>query len=222
MKPDDYNHLELTSGRLTTAEITVLVMQFQAAHGLKVDGKAGPVTQAAIEKLLPPAAVTPANWNLGNPLPALPDGRRATITSEYRTASRPDHDGVDLFYRWKQGDQPARRGNGLAAGKNPDGTPKWVVPFGVCALAAAAGTVQIAGNTKTGYRLWIDHGNGYRTGYFHLLDVRVAVGQFVELGCELGQVGDNPNDKGDARHLHFELSPVDRYAPIDPAPYLRL
>lgn len=222
-KADDYNHAEIISGRLTMAEITELVKFFQAAKGLTVDGKAGPTTQNEIDKLLPAAPVTSALKFLANPLPQLGDGRRAQITSEFHTdnPSRPDHDGCDLFYPFRPGDMPNTTGNGLAAGHGPNGRPKWVVPYGIEALAAADGIVQIAGNTPTGHRVWIDHGNGLRSGYFHLASISVVVGQRVTRGTPLGLVGDNPKD-GDARHLHFEVSLVDRYAPMDPAPYLAL
>jgi murein DD-endopeptidase MepM/ murein hydrolase activator NlpD len=222
--PDEYNRAELVAGRLTISHITALVLEFQRARQLSADGMAGPKTRAAIERLAmgrPGTAPTPDDMVLAYPLPVLPDGRIAVITSSFRPADRPNHDGVDLFYRWRAGDKPDFVGDKGCAGKNPDGTPKWVIPYGVTARAAAAGTVQIAGNSPTGYRLWIDHDNGLRTGYFHLLDLRVAVGQVIPAGTELGLIGDNPKDH-DGRHLHFELSPVDRYAPIDPAPYLTL
>ncbi len=94
-----------------------------------------------------------------------------------------------------------------------------MVPIGTLAIAAGPGCVTLAGDSPTGHRVWIDHGNGWRTGYFHLLDCRVGVGQVVGVGAALGLVGDNPSDH-DGRHLHFELSSVDRYDPTDPALFL--
>ena len=222
MTAEEFNKLELVAGRLTIEEITLLVREFQKGHGLDPDGKAGPATQAAIDVLLaPPAAAipTPMQFRIDRPLSNLPDGRRAVVTSPFRPPSRPTHNGCDFFYPWKPGDKPDFVGDHGCAGRKPDGSPKWVIPYGVSARAAAAGTVQIAGNSPTGYRLWIDHGNGLRTGYFHLLNLIVAVGDHVELATPLGLVGDNPKD-GDGRHLHFEISPVAKYAPIDPEPYL--
>lgn len=194
---------------LNTEHVTTLVRHWQATHGLAVDGIAGPLTIASIEA---------GRRFLRSPLPVLADGRRAQVTSEFRPADRPNHNGVDLFYRWAAGDQPDFVGDRGAVG-TIDGHPKWVVPTGTRALAAAAGKVQLAGNSGTGYRVWIDHGNGLRTGYFHLLDVMVSVGVVVATGAPLGLVGDNPADH-DGRHLHFELSPVDRYEPIDPVPWM--
>lgn len=197
---------------ITPEQVTELVRYWQAGHGLVVDGIVGPKTLATLADA--------GRW-LASPLPVLPDGRRAVITSGFksRNPSRPNHDGVDLFYPWRAGD---RVGGGGPAGRGPDGSPRWGVPDGTCAIAAAAGVVQIAGPSPTGHRCWIDHGAGLRTGYFHLTDLRVAVGQRVERGTPLGLVGDNPADRGDARHLHFEVSSTDRYEPVDPEPLLRL
>lgn len=215
MTADDFNASQIALDRLTYAFITELVKAWQASHGLVVDGMAGPKTLASLAgapRIVPKMV-------LKVPLPRLPDGRDAMITSGFRPADRPDHDGVDFFYRWRAGDKPDYVGDHGAEGKNPDGTPRWVVPIGVLAIAAAAGTVQLAGSSPTGYRCWIDHGNGMRTGYFHLLDLKITLGQHVEAGAPLGLVGDNPADH-DGRHLHFELSPTDRYEPTDPTPYL--
>ncbi len=157
------------------------------------------------------------------PLPLLPDGRKPYITSGHksRNPSRPNHDGCDLFYRWFPTDGSVKLGDGGATRdpKRP-GDPKWFIPAGLCAIAAAAGVVTIAGPSRTGCRVWIAHADGYRTGYFHLRDARVTVGQFVMAGTPLGEVGDNPADR-DAEHLHFERSPIGRYAPEDPERWLK-
>lgn len=211
--PAAYNAEQIRTGRLTADHVTALVRFWQSHHDLTDDGMAGPATIKSLS-----AAARPSPF-LRCPLPVLPDGRKAQITSEFRPADRPDHDGVDWFFKFAPGDKPDHVGDKGGAGKNPDGTPRWVVPYGTVAIAAASGQVTMAGNSPTGYRIWIDHGNGLRTGYFHLLDCRVLQGQIAKAGQALGEVGDNPADN-DGRHLHFELSPVDRYAPMDPVPFL--
>ncbi len=221
MTAEEYVKQELVAGRLTAAHIVELVRFFQSEHHLTMDGMPGPATHKVIAEYMEhrPQPTSTSTPTLRYPLPTLRDGRRPVITSEFRPADRPNHNGVDFFYHWQKGDDPSFIGDKGCAGRDANGNPRWVVPYGVNAIAAAGGRVQIAGNSPTGYRLWIDHGNGWRTGYFHLQNLRVAVGDEVFTGQELGRVGDNPKDN-DGRHLHFELSPVDRYAPIDPEPYL--
>lgn len=157
------------------------------------------------------------------PLPVLADLRRPYITSSghWRNPTRPTHNGCDLFYRWMATlDPPVKLGDGGATRdpKKP-GDPKWFIPDGVCAIAAAPGVVQLAGDSPTGHRVWIQHADGWRTGYFHLRDLRVVEGQVVTTGTPLGLPGDNPLDR-DAKHLHFEVSPVGRYEPHDPEEWL--
>lgn len=212
----EYNTRQLDGGRLAE-HVVELVRFWQEQHaGLEVDGKIGPKTIAAIAASVAPAS--PVRF-LRSPLPQLADGRSAVVTSAFRPPERPKHLGIDLFYRWRPGDEPSFVGDKGCAGRTADGAPKWCVPYDTPAVAAAAGVVQHAGPSPSGFRCWIDHLNGWRTGYFHLIDMRVAVGQRVEAGDELGLVGDNPVDH-DGRHLHFELSPTSAYAPVDPAPYM--
>ena len=143
------------------------------------------------------------------PLRPLADGRRPTITSGFHTRnpSRPTHQGVDLFYRWKPSDGPVRVGDGGAARDRRTGAPKWFIPAGTMAVASAAGRVVRASSSPTGHIVWIDHRCGWFTGYMHLRRVVVRAGVAVELGQELGEVGDNPRAI-DASHLHFETATI--------------
>lgn len=152
------------------------------------------------------------------PLLQLEGGRRPVVTSAYRTRDRPGHDGVDLFYRYRRGDPEMRAGDGGAVVKK--GLRRWWIPPGTEAVSAGRGQVILAGRLATGLRCWVDHGHGYRTGYFHLSTLAVMGGDLVEAGQPLGLVGHNPAAH-DARHLHFEVSPTDRYEPLDPEPFLR-
>ncbi len=73
-------------------------------------------------------------------------------------------------------------------------------------LAADAGVVTTAGwpdGGGYGNRVVIDHGNGFRTLYAHLSTVQVQIGQRVNRGDVLGQMGSTGRSTG--VHLHFEL-----------------
>ncbi|HYG59109.1 MAG TPA: M23 family metallopeptidase [Symbiobacteriaceae bacterium] len=91
------------------------------------------------------------------------------------------------------------------------------VPAGTPAVAARAGVVSMAG-WDGGYGLCviIDHGDGTSSRYAHASALLVAVGQSVEQGQAVIQVGSTGNSTGD--HLHFEIM-VDG-DPQDPRNYL--
>lgn len=215
---DDYNAKQLNDGALKTEHVTALVKHWQASTaGLEVDGMAGPKTIASIEETLKPNKPTKF---LSPPLRILPDGRKAVVTNPFRPADQPDHDGVDMLYPWRKGDKPDFVGDHGAAGPK-GGPPTWGIPAGTIVFAGAAGVVQLAGPSKTGYRAWIDHRNSLRSGHFHLTKLLVKEGDAVMLGDPIGVVGDNPS-ADDPLHLHFEVSPVDTYAPLDPELYLIL
>jgi len=214
MSADDFNMKQIESGDLTPAMVTKLVEAWQRGQlGLTVDGYAGDNT---ISSLLPRTATIEKFW----PLPMLEDGRRPIITSGFYTEnpSRSSHKGVDMFYKWLDSDPDVPVGNGGAIEK-PKGNRKWWYPDGAVAIAAASGVVQKAGNTKTGFRVWVDHGNGQRSGYFHGASALVCEGDVIVAGTPVIVVGDNPSGN-DAKHLHFEVSPVDKYAPINPRTWL--
>lgn len=234
MTAQEYIKQELDAGRLTLAHIEALTWYYQNGQlDFQYDGKPGPQTRGKLEKAFPRLFTPPGpvplaqlgRW-LSWPLPLLPgksspQARKPHITSGFRPVSRPDHDGLDLFYRWEPGDEPKFVGDGGCEGKLSDGNPKWVVPYGTYAMAAADGVVQISGVTPTGYRIWLDHGNGWRTGYFHLETADIYSGERVKAGYALGRIGHNPS-KQDGRHLHFKLSPVGRYEPVNPEPCLKV
>jgi murein DD-endopeptidase MepM/ murein hydrolase activator NlpD len=212
MSAEDFNKDKLASGDLTGSHLVKLVELWQRIHGLVVDGYAGENTIESLsegdelEKFFP--------------LACLEDGRKPQITSGFYTenASRPTHKGVDFFYPWLDSDPDVPVGDGGAVMRN--GKRRWWYPSGAVARAAADGVVQQASEIGTGCRVWVDHGNGERTGYFHGSSLLVQVGQEVLAGCPLIVVGDNPKGH-DAKHLHFEVSPVGRYAPMNPRTWLR-
>jgi murein DD-endopeptidase MepM/ murein hydrolase activator NlpD len=74
-------------------------------------------------------------------------------------------------------------------------------------VAAQSGTVITAGWNAGGYGNYvvIDHGNGYKTLYGHMLNNSVVVkaGQKVNQGQKLGTMGSTGRSTG--THLHFEV-----------------
>ncbi len=72
-------------------------------------------------------------------------------------------------------------------------------------LAADAGTVVAAGWDASGYgnKVVIDHGNGFLTLYAHQSVLQVQVGQRVNRGDVIGQMGSTGRSTG--THLHFEI-----------------
>ena len=71
--------------------------------------------------------------------------------------------------------------------------------------AADAGTVVQAGwISNYGYAVFIDHGNGVKTGYHHMYKPpNVVVGQKVYQGMVIGGIGSTGFSTGP--HLHFEI-----------------
>jgi murein DD-endopeptidase MepM/ murein hydrolase activator NlpD len=84
-------------------------------------------------------------------------------------------------------------------------------------LAAAEGVVVFAGNSDDGCGIparavILDHGNGYRTLYWHLNTISVERGQTVARGAEVGIAGATGCAFGP--HLHFQVQYLGR--DIDP------
>ncbi len=84
-------------------------------------------------------------------------------------------------------------------------------------LAVAAGTVIFAGNSDDGCGIparavVIEHGNGYRTLYWHLSSIEVVAGQPVEAGTPLGYAGATGCAFGS--HLHLQVQYLGR--DVDP------
>lgn len=139
-----------------------------------------------------PASAAVAGWS--NPT-------LGTLTSGYRSPSRPDHLGWDVA--------------------NSQGTPVY---------AAAAGTVRdirtgsYPGDTtsgplpgRTGNSVHIDHADSYFSYYGHLHRVLVSDGQRVSCGQLVGLMGTTGNSTGP--HLHFELHQP-RLTSFDPRAFL--
>lgn len=91
------------------------------------------------------------------------------------------------------------------------------VDVGTPVEAAAPGRVIIAG-WVSGYGNYvaIDHGDGISTGYGHLSQIYVSVGQDVTRGQAIGASGNTGRSTGP--HLIFEVRR--NGTPVDPNPYL--
>lgn len=77
-------------------------------------------------------------------------------------------------------------------------------PAGVAVTAPAGGVIALAEPLQVrGNAILIDHGRGIFTGYWHLSELRVAVGQQVAAGDLIGLVGNTGLSTG--AHLHWEL-----------------
>jgi murein DD-endopeptidase MepM/ murein hydrolase activator NlpD len=96
------------------------------------------------------------------------------------------------------------------------------------ALAAADGDVIFAGNADDGCAtraVILDHGNGYRTLYWHLARVDVKIGDRVSRGRPVGMVGASGCVTGP--HLHFGVQYLGRntdpygWCGGDPDPWLQ-
>ncbi len=107
---------------------------------------------------------------------------QATITSGYMTATRPNHEGIDI---------------------GVSGDPNGTIPI----LAARAGTVKLIAVDQNGANyIDIDHGNGLTTRYVHLYSSAsnfVSLNQTVSVGQQIGLMG--MTGDATAPHLHFEV-----------------
>lgn len=89
---------------------------------------------------------------------------------------------------------------------------------GEAVRAVAAGTVVEAGRAPAyGLMVEIDHGNGYRTRYGHMLRILVKKGERVEPGERIGLIGNTGRSTG--THLHWEVWQDGQ--PVDPLPFLK-
>ncbi|WP_341953044.1 M23 family metallopeptidase [Salinibacterium sp. TMP30] len=89
-------------------------------------------------------------------------------------------------------------------------------------FAASAGTVVYAGygwNGGYGNYIIIEHANGLRTAYGHIMPggINVSYGQNVAVGTKIARVGNTGNSSG--CHLHFEVRPGG-WSTTDPVPFM--
>lgn len=134
---------------------------------------------------------------------------KAPITSGFRTPQRPTHNGVDL---------------GAVLG-----TPIVAAASGIVMVAEcdpATGNCDVPGSAATpgcGYYVDIQHADGIITRYCHMhTHPMVQVGQHVNVGQQIGIVGNSGN--ADGAHLHFEVhlnNDPNSSGAIDPVPFMQ-
>jgi len=91
--------------------------------------------------------------------------------------------------------------NGIPS-KQPHTGADYAVPLGTPVLAAADGTVLLAEDLfYSGQSVFLDHGDGLFTMYFHLSEVGVQPGQDVAKGDRIGVSGSTGRSSGP--HLFF-------------------
>jgi len=77
--------------------------------------------------------------------------------------------------------------------------------YGNPIVSALPGTVVYAGwkDNGGGYQVWVSHGDGLYTGYYHMSAVSTAVGASVDRGQQVGLLGQTGWATGP--HCHFEV-----------------
>ncbi|MCX4389064.1 M23 family metallopeptidase [Micromonospora peucetia] len=147
--------------------------------------------------------IAPSGWT-----PPIP-GR---VGSGFRTLDRPGHNGVDIGAPKGTLIRVAATGRVLVSRCDPDNRGRL--------------SCDVDGwPNKGGCGWFVDvlHAGGFVTRYCHMVSKpRVKVGQLVEAGAVIGEVGSSGNSSGP--HLHFEVhEDGDRSSrgAIDPVPFMR-
>lgn len=92
-------------------------------------------------------------------------------------------------------------------------------PMGGAVRAMAKGVVEFAGlRGGFGNCIMLKHGNGFETLYGHLSKILVHVGQPIEIGEQIGNIGSTGRSTGP--HLHYEVHK--NGIQINPQPFLTL
>ena len=80
----------------------------------------------------------------------------------------------------------------------------YAAPTGTEIRAAADGLVVLAADLNVrGLSIMIDHGLGVFSGYWHLSEMDVIIGEFVRAGDGIGKMGNTGRSTGS--HLHWQL-----------------
>lgn len=102
--------------------------------------------------------------------------------------------------------------------KNPHRGMDFRAPTGTAIEAVADGRVTLAeSHYYAGNSIYIDHGNGVISLYFHLSKFDVSEGEIVKRGQIIGQAGNTGRATGP--HLHLSISVQGQL--VDPAPLFK-
>ena len=141
---------------------------------------------------------------------------------------------ITLDYGYTYSDGSFHKGIDLVASAESGKGADYIVAFADGTVTGYAKNVSGFNNdTPTlsmGNYVIIDHGNGFKTRYMHMLkgSVKVKTGDKVKKGQVIGYMGNTGNSYG--RHLHFDISYNKNlyggYASngrfyLDPKPYLK-
>jgi murein DD-endopeptidase MepM/ murein hydrolase activator NlpD len=133
---------------------------------------------------------------------------RALVVSGFRTAERPDHDGVDLGAKRYTPIRAAAAGQVITARCDVDRSGR---------LCNRDGSPSTPG---CGWYVKIRHAGDFVTMYCHMVErPKVRVGQMVAAGEEIGVVGTSGHSSGP--HLHFEVYDPREGDEVDPAKFMR-
>ena len=162
-----------------------------------------PTTSVLFSALLLTSACELASDEIDQDSESGPDGGLAADDDELETLAAGDMPLYQLPFKCGQvwrGNTYTSHNPQLAIDFNHDGGD-----FGRDVRAAAKGTVTVVADTGSdSYGKWIEigHGGGHRTRYAHLSRRTVVVGQHVNKGQKIGEVGESGGASGP--HLHYE------------------
>lgn len=195
-------------------EVTATVQQNGAMLTLRGRVEIAPHAYPTQKLTLPPKMVTPPQSELARIASDQEATRRMKNLASLRQfwtlpLARPVSGAIESVYG------AARVLNGQA--KNPHRGLDFEANAGDPVRACATGTVVlVADQYYAGKCVFVDHGNGVVSMYFHLSEVNVQNGYRVDRGEVLGKVGSTGRATGP--HLHFAVSAQGRL--IDPQPLL--
>ena len=173
------------AGRRETARVVVTDYPYEVQHIEIADDSKVHLSSKDVARARREGRAVGALWSregpalfdlpLAPPLDPLPEGGRFGARRFFNGEPRSPHTGADYH---------------AAAG-----TPVHAAADGVVALAA--------NHFFSGNSVFLDHGDGLITMYFHLSEIDVEEGQRVERGQVIGKVGSTGRATGP--HLHFGI-----------------